>query len=374
MAIVTKNFTTLLQDQAAAIQGASSTLLDFSIGSVLRAISESNSAIVLWLQGLILQLLTATRAATSSGSDLDSWVNDFGVSRLPATAATGNANFSRFTATAQAIIPIGTQVQTADGTQTFTVYVDSTNIAYSALLGGYVIQPGVSTLPVPVQANTSGAAGNVVANSVALIFSPISGVDSVTNTAAFSGGADAESDAALRTRFVAFIGSLSKSTKSAIGYAIASIQQGLDYTITENQTLAGVYTPGTFFVVIDDGSGAPPAALLTTTYLAIDPVRPIGTSFAVYGPAIVTAAVSCTLTTATGYAHASVVAAVIAAMTNYINDLPLGSTLFFTKLAQLAYEASSGVVNVSSLTLNGGTADLTASASQVIKAGVVTVS
>jgi len=374
MAVFTKNFTTLVEDQAAAIQGAATTLLDFSIGSVLRAISESNSAVVLWLQGLILQLLTTTRAATSSGADLDSWVADYGIARLPARAATGIANFSRYTATTQAVVPVGTEVQTTDGTQTFTVYADTTNAAYSDVLGGYVIQIGVSTLPVPVMANVAGAAGNVVAGSVTAIFSAITGVDSVNNSAAFLDGVDAESDAALRTRFVSYIQSLSRSTKLAIGYAITSVQQGLDYTLTENQNLDGSYNPGHFYVVVDDGSGAPPTSLLDEIYLAVDAVRPIGTSFAVFGPTVVTVGASCTVVSATGYTHSAVVGLVEAAITNYIDALPLGATLYYTKLAQLAYEASSGVVNVSGLLLNGATADLVATSAQLFKADVVNVS
>jgi hypothetical protein len=101
--------------------------LDSSVGSILRAITEANAAVSLWLQGMILQVLGVTRLATSTGTDCDSFVNDFGMTRLGASGALGSVTFSRFTATAQAVIPIGQQVQTADGTQTFQVIVDPTN-------------------------------------------------------------------------------------------------------------------------------------------------------------------------------------------------------------------------------------------------------
>ena len=110
--LTTKTFAQLVSDQVTAIQGAARTLIDFTIGSILRSIVESNSAVALWVQGLILQLLATTRAATSAGTDLDSWAADFNFYRLVAVAASGQVVFSRFTATQAAFIPVGTQIQT----------------------------------------------------------------------------------------------------------------------------------------------------------------------------------------------------------------------------------------------------------------------
>jgi len=78
-------------------------------------------------------------------------------------------------------------------------------------------------------------------------------------------------------------------------------------------------------------------------------------------------------TTASGYNHAAIVALVQAAVQSYINGLVIGQTLPYTKLSQLAYGASPAVTNVTGITLNGGTADLTATNQQVIKAGTISV-
>ena len=56
---------------------------------------------------------------------------DFGLTRLPAVAATGQVTFSRFTNTLQAVVPFGSLVQTADGSQKFTVVTDATNSGYN---------------------------------------------------------------------------------------------------------------------------------------------------------------------------------------------------------------------------------------------------
>ena len=372
-ALTTQDMVTLVRNQVTAIQGAAKQLIDFTIGSVLRSIVESNASVTLWLQGLILQLLATTRAATSSGTDLDSFVADFGLTRLIAFAASGQATFARFSATSQAIIPVGALVQSQDGTEQFAVTLDTTNPAYSATLNGYVIAANVPSLNLIVQASTAGAAGNVLAGSINTVVTPISGVDTVTNVSAFTNGADPETDAALRTRFVSFIASLSKATKAAIGNAIQSVQQGLSYTLTENQDYGGGTHVGYFYVVIDDGTGSPPAPLLSSVNNAIDAVRPTAVTFGVFAPIVETATVSMSIATAAGYLHATITGIVKTAIQNYINTLPLGQLLPFTKLAQIAYEASPGVTNVSAVTLNGGGVDLAATAQQVIKAGTVTV-
>lgn len=373
MAITTQDFTTLVRNQVTAIQGAARVLVDLTVGSILRSIVESNASVVLWLQGLILQLLAITRAATSSGADLDSWVADFGVARLAAVAASGQVAFSRFTPTQQAIIPIGATVQTADGSQQFAVTLDTSNPAYSAVQGGYVLAAGVSSIAVTVAASTAGAAGNVSVGQINTITQALPGVDTVANASAFVNGSDAESDTALRTRFIAYVASLSKATKGAIGYAITSLKAGVSYALVENQLYNGTTQMGYFYVVVDDGTGAPGSTFLSSVSNAIDAVRPVCSTFGVFAPVVVTANAGMVISTAPGYDHTTLVGLVGTAIRNYINSLTLGQTLTYSRLAQVAYDASPGVTNVTSVTLNSGTADVTATSQQVIKAGTVTV-
>lgn len=371
--ITSKDFPTLVSDMATAIQGRAAALIDFTVGAVLRATVEAIAAVVVWLEGLILLLLQKNRAATSSGTDLDSWVGDYGLTRLPATASTGTVTFSRFTNTQQALVPVGSVVQTADGTQCFTVAADTTNAAYSATQGGYVIPAGTSSLGILVQNQTAGAAGNVVAGAISVLASAIPYVDTVTNAAAFTNGADAETDAALRIRFVAYIASLSKATEEAIGEAITSLQIGVSYSITPSYEYNGAYRPGYFYVVVDDGTGAPGSTFLSAVSNAIDAVRGFTISFGVFGPTVLTANVVMTATIASGYDPVATKALAQAAVEAYIASLQLSETLAYTRLAKVAYDASPGITNITSLTLNGGTADLTATAQERILTGTVTV-
>lgn len=373
--VATKNFTALITDYAAAVQGASSALVNFTIGSVLRAIGQASCAVALWLQGLVLQALTLTRAATSQGSDLDSWMADFGVTRVAAIPASGNVTFSRVTPSVATIIPVGAQVATGDGTQTFTVIAVPSNGAYSAVQGGYVVGIGTAAILIPVQAAVAGASGNVLIGAISALKTGIPAIDAVTNISAFTNGAAAETDPALRVRFVLFLGQLSQGTAAAMSFAISQMQAGLQSKISENvDSNLTTVDNGMVTIYIDDGSGATPGATVTAANAVANSVRALGVRVGVFAAAKVTANVVLTIATAAGYDHPTLVAAVNAAITAYINGIGIGNTLPFSMIEHVAYGASPGVTNVTSVTVNGATSDLTATAAQTIKAGTVVVS
>lgn len=374
MRLSLQTFTTLVQNAAASVQASSTQLLDLTVGSALRAILEANASLGLWMQWLVVQVMQVTRAATSAGADLDSWIADFGVTRLPAVAATGMVVFSRYTTLNAATVPVGTLVRTQDGSQTFVVTASPAVAGYSQEQAGYVLVPGAASMSVPVAAQVAGQAGNVLAGTIGLIVTPASGIDTVTNPSAFSGGIDLESDAAVRTRFQGFLSSRAQATAQAVAYAVAGVQQGLTYVIEENIDPAGAVRPGNFVVTVDDGSGAPSSLLLGAVSEAVSAVRPVGTTFSVQGPAVLSAAVAMTLTLSPGIDRSAAVAAVTAAVQSYIDRQPVGAALALTRLSQLAYDAVPQISNVTDVTINGLAADLIVPAAGVVKAATVVVS
>ena len=356
MQLLLRNFTTLVEQAAAAVQGSASQVLDFTVGSVLRAILEANASLALWLQWLILLVLQTTRLATSIGTDADSFGADFGMTRLPAVAAQGSVTFSRYTPSMTAFIPANTIVTTADSATQFAVRTDTTNAAWSASQNGYLLGTGVSSVTVPVAALVAGSAGDVLPDTISLVASALPGIDTVTNALALAGGLDAETDAAFRLRFQSFIDSRTRATVQAVSYAATSVEQGVTCTVQENNDGTGGFAPGRFVVTVDDGSGSPPASLLASIQAAVDAVRPIGSIFAVNGPTRLPADVALTLVLTQGADSATAIEAVSSAITAFINALPVGAGLPYTRLAQLAYDASPAIVNVSGLLLQGATA------------------
>lgn len=383
----TKTFDELLEGEAAAVQANSAGLVDFSVGSIARAVSQAFAGVVLWLQGLILAVLAATRLATSNDDDADTFVADFGApaadgeaprfARLDATVAVGSLTFARITPSSTALIPIGATAETANGAQQFVVTADTTLPAYDATLNGYVIDIGTASLAVPAAAVTPGAAGNAAPGAVNTITSAISGVDTVTNPDAFIGGADRETTTAMRVRFPGFIQSLREATPPAIKYHVEAIQPGVSALVVPNQELSGVARKGFFYVIVDDGTGDPSDALLTAASVAVDAHRAEGIEAAVYPPTRVFVDVSTTVGLASGITGDQAVAvreAVRLALVSYLNTRPLGEDLAFDRLYQVIYDAAPGqVVKVFSLLANGSGADVVTALSEVIKAGTVSV-
>lgn len=368
----TKDFDTLVQDQATAMQGAVAGNLDLTIGSILRALVESNAAVALWLEGLIIRVLTLTRASTSSGVDLDTWVADFGLTRLQGTPATGTVTFSRTLTTNEANIPVGTIVSTDDGIE-FEV-VASTLGYFEPVQQIYVLIAGNSSVDVPVQAVVSGTSGNVNAGTVRRMSESVPYVDTVTNNASFTTGTEGESDEALRLRFLDFIASLNRATPKAISFAVETTEIGLTHTIIEKEEANGTPKDGHFVVVVDDGTGSPPTSLLNAVSANVDMYRPISSTYEVIAPVQVGVSISANITVdTTVYTSAETDTAVTNAISAHVAGLGVGESLYLTKLAQVAYDASPAVVNISSILVNSATADIVPAAKEIVRPTAVTI-
>jgi uncharacterized phage protein gp47/JayE len=363
----TLTFAQVVQMIAAAVQAQAP--LPFNLGSPELALAEADAGVVMWLQSLIVQVLSQTRASTSQGADLDSWMADFDlVTRKPAIAATGTVTFARYTASAQAVIPVGTMLQTADGTQQFMVVADATQAAWNASLSAYVIPTGTASANATVQAVTPGAAGNVNANTITTIAQALSNVDTVTNSQPFTNGQNAESDASLLQRFQLALPGLQDNIKASAAAAIEALQIGVQFSIVENQILSGQAQYGFFYVVISPYSTTTQQAV----YAAVDAVRPLSVSFAVYAAAQLAVNVSVTITAAAGYTHTQVAAAVQTALQNFIAQTVLGGGLNYSQLYAVIWGVA-GVADATGLLLNGGTTDIPGNPQTAIIPGTITV-
>jgi uncharacterized phage protein gp47/JayE len=368
-----KSFSQLVEDMGAALQSSATALIDLSAGSVIRAIFEANASVVLWLQWLILLLLQTTRAATSTGSDLDSWMADFGLTRLPASPSSGIVTFSRYADNLAALIPVGAVVKTADGSVSFKVTEDTAISIWQSAQSGYILPSGLSAADLPVTCTTAGTVGNVLAGTITIISASLPGVDLVTNASPFTNDIDAESDQSFRARFQNYLGSLSRATLTAARSAIANVQQGLNVMIQENTAADGSAETGFFLVTVDDGSGYPPSSLLSSVATAVDSVRPVGTMFAVLPPRVLTVNVTLTAFIKSTAVSSRCVSNIQTQVASYLNSLPIGRVASVTRVAQSAYSAGSDIENISAVLLNGLSSDVLPPSRTVVKAGSIVV-
>ncbi len=297
---------------------------------------------------------------------------DYALFRLAGTPASGAVTFARYTVGLATIIPVGCVVLTGDGTQSFLVVDDDSNPAWNGA-GGYTLAAQQASVSVPAQCSASGSAGNVQAATIALLASPVTGIDSVTNVLAFAGGTGSESDQDFRSRFQLYINSRSLGTVGAVLNAVRAVQQGLRTIVVENVDSQLDALPGSFLIIADNGTGMPGALLLNAVQAAVDAVRPIGSRFAVQGPAVVTASATVILETSNPLTHAAIAASVQSAIIAWIGTLPIAGTLAISRIDAIAHSCDPSVVSVTSTLINGLPADLIAPETAVILVGSVVV-
>jgi uncharacterized phage protein gp47/JayE len=167
--------------------------LDTAIGTPLRNIIDAVSQQIA-LTSVDPYLVNYQYDVDSrTGGDLDDFCANFGIARLPGIRATGTLTFTRTADLANftsATIPAGTQVTTGDIAQ--QVYL--TTITSTMAIGQ-------TSVDVPGQALNFGPDANIAINTPLQISTNLTGVTSVSNTKAFTGGVLGESDEQLRTRF-----------------------------------------------------------------------------------------------------------------------------------------------------------------------------
>jgi hypothetical protein len=369
-------------------------------GDPLLAVFESTSSQLLFIQAQIQLVMALARAQTSSGADLDTFYGQFGFLRIGGVSASGQETFGAFVPAAnQVVIPIATIVQSPGGGITYQVVADPTNPNYSSTLLGYVLASGQSTVSVTIQATSPGTAFNVAGGQLTQLATTLPGIDYVTNPSAISNGTANETDASYSLRFLLWLNSLSKAIATAIEAAILGVQTGLIYRICDQAAYVSgaivINKPGQFVVIVDDGSGSPPSSLLTSIYNAVNAVTGFTIQATVIGVTDTTINVGMTIVTQADADHAADASTVQAALTTFLNGLSLNAyptnasgqpsgvltgnetaTISLTRLAQVAYDATSDVVNVptSSITINSVNADLTLSLPNIPRAGTITVS
>lgn len=192
----------------------------------------------------------------ATGEDLDRRVADLqplGLVRLTARRATGQLVFSRRVASGTTrIIPAGTVGLTPSGIAVRSTREAEILSTSAEQISGHGV--GRDSAPVPGVVVTPGAT-ELATGAVTRLQGSITGVDEVTNVAAFTGGRDQESDDALRARAKAYLVSLARCGYRAIEYAAIGISDGTR-EVTFARAIPNPDRRGDVYLYIDDGTGA----------------------------------------------------------------------------------------------------------------------
>lgn len=306
-------------------------------------------------------LAAKTYLDTAEGDDLTTLCDDhWGIQRQAANPATVVLTFTRAGAGAGAgTIDAGTVVATdkdASGQDIrFTLDAD-------VVFGGADLsKTGTAT------AEVAGKDGNVAATDINHIVDSI--FDStivVNNTAGAVGGVEEESDPDLRERTRNYPATLRRGTLAALEYGAKSVP--------------GVYTAsavedgdtGITSVYVCDESGGSNAQMVSAVEAELEYWRAAGSLVEVYGGSVYTQAITITVVAQAGVETTALAGDIEDAIEAAVNKLKIGATLYRTAIRTAAKNVR--IDKIDEVIVTVPATDVAPSASQVIRAGTITIS
>lgn len=230
----------------------------------------------------------------ATGDWLDTHAAQVDENRKPATRARGNVLFWRGDGTGNIRIPAGRIVRTQpDGKGDIYRYVTD-ELA--------VLPDGADSVAVPATAEEYGQGANAAVGQICELVTPVEGISRVSNAADWllEEGADAESDASLRRRYVLAWRSKAGVTRAAYEAAALSVPGVADVYVADQHPRG----EGTVDVVVQGAAGMPTQKLLEDVRAALDAAIVINHDLLVKAPEPVKVSVRAALELISGDADA----------------------------------------------------------------------
>lgn len=250
-----------------------------------------------------------------------------GVTRLGATAASCTIRFTLVGGHGGVVIPAATRIASVDGRAVFATQ------AAAAVAGG---TNTVDLVCVCLQVGTSG--NGYTAGLIATILDPQAYISTAANTNTTAGGAERESDEALRERIRLAPASFSNAG-SAGAYKFHA--RSANPAIVDVAVVSTFATPGTVYLypLMQDGQTTP-AQVLNAVFAACnaDRVRPLTDNVIVQSPTRLDYSLQCDLTLYDYADPAVIVAAVQAALQAFVDErrTELGKDVVDTQLIRVS--------------------------------------
>jgi uncharacterized phage protein gp47/JayE len=236
-------------------EGGQATLSDIEVGSVARTVTEAFALESARLHAQMQAVHDAGFIDTATGRSLERVVALLGIQRVPAGRPMVTLRFQRARGAPGAItIPAGTRVIDAGVT-----------VEYETL-ETVTMDPAQDRITVAAR-DLEPANSPVPAEALSVLTVPIAGIATVTNAAAASFAAAAETDAGLRTRARGFLHASERATLGGLEAVLA--QFGLKGGIAEPEDRPGV-------VVVTPVAGTLSAEQTEQLRAALKDARPAG--------------------------------------------------------------------------------------------------
>ncbi len=294
-------------------------------------------------------------ASTACGEYLDYIAAQRGLSRRAATKSRGALTFSVEETVDHAIsIPRGTTVSTG-GASPVRVKTSADS----------ELPANTYSVTVSAEAEEAGFAGNIIIGEAVVPVSMPSGVDSVINNSAFSGGDDAESDLALRERVLASFADRPNGMNAAYYRELAESVEGVEKAGVVER-VNGVYTLG---VYLCGRGGAVSNEVLQNAAAVIEANRAVNLQVTVDRAGPVDYDLDVTVKAKAGYSAAEVRQAVSAAFVSCVGSTPAGGKMYLSRLGKFLMDT--GVIE--NYQFDSDMQNATVSAAHYFEVGDITI-
>ncbi|AIW03313.1 baseplate assembly protein [Bacillus phage Mater] len=320
---------------------------DFSVGSAMRALYEAFSM-------ELEQFYVLTRENMVEAIEQGVY-GSFGFPRKQSVRAYGVVQVSFHSPTQNEMI-------LSRGSRFLSSVPEYTQV-YETLVT-YRIPKGSIAAEFEVYCLSPGSTGNIPANVLDIMQSPMANVSVVKNPAAFQTGQDQEPLEEQRSRFSSFIKALSRATIDAVEYGTRTVDE-----------VAGVYIleeTGRINVYAHDRNGNLPDSVKEKIIIALEDYRPGGIPVRVFPVTRKTVDVDVVVTLSNKAAITSTFQKRIETeITRYLNNMQTSQDLILSELTSIVkYIDRQLIYDVSFTNLNG---NITLAGSEIIRAGTVTV-
>lgn len=266
---------------------------------------------------------------TADGPRLDLHGAQRGVARGGSKRAEGTLVFSRY-------VPISFDLVIPKG----TVCASSGAVEYETTQEA-VLAAGSVTVSAPARAVAGGSGGNAAAGYINTLVSEVNGINYVTNTQAFSGGADPESDEDYRARILAGIGRLEGFGSAGYYEGIALEQAGV------KSAQAGISEDGSAVTVYVWGDGeAVSSEAVQELQGKLSGRRPLGVTVTVQAATTQKVPVGAMLKMRGGADFAAASAAVTAAVKEWLGKRSVGESVYMAQVQRVIMDTEPGVGRV----------------------------
>jgi uncharacterized phage protein gp47/JayE len=251
---------------------------------------------------------------------------------------------------------------------TTTTYTD--NVADGSVGVDVPTVDTAHSITVNVIATEVGTDGNIAANTMNTLVDTPSGITDVTNALPFAGGENPESDEEFRSDLEEFVRNPQTGSSTDLKFWAETIL-GVEEATVFNNDNEGAPTNGHATVRISGPAGAIPDADTIADVLTILNAKDLANitiHVATFTP--LSQAVTCDVTTDVDHTLGDVTPSVEQAITDYINTVPVGGTLYKAGLVDAIF----GLVGVIDVSVSVPATNQTAASTEKFTTGTITIS